>query len=136
MDFKSWSNTKGVVTFAIENNARQPSSISLIKTRMNVRVCWKVICVCVYMDEHRISDLSLFPSSIAFVTASGGSIHSIIPDSSGSKWCSCICPLSTSMNHILTKTYIFPDQGSLSDERCKIDLLSLTHKLHLPGSHN
>lgn len=29
MAFKSWSNTKGVVTVAIDNNARQPSSISL-----------------------------------------------------------------------------------------------------------
>ena len=30
-DFKSWSNTVGVVTVAIDNNARQPSSISLKK---------------------------------------------------------------------------------------------------------
>lgn len=36
MDFKRWSNTKGVVTVAIDNNARQPSSISLNKTTMRL----------------------------------------------------------------------------------------------------
>lgn len=39
VDFKSWSNVDGVVTVAIDNKARQPSSISLKKSKMRVRNC-------------------------------------------------------------------------------------------------
>lgn len=33
IDLSSWSNTKGVVTDAMDSNARQPSSISLNQTK-------------------------------------------------------------------------------------------------------
>ena len=38
IDFKSWSNAKGVVTVAIDSNARQPSSISLRTPRLILRI--------------------------------------------------------------------------------------------------
>lgn len=96
------------------NNARQPSSISLKETNINLRVkyiilknkpvTFPILGGCAgsgvhshvhYADECP-SNLSLFPFSIAFEMASGGSTHSIIPDRSCRRCCSCIFPSSKS----------------------------------------
>lgn len=103
VDFKSWSNTEGVVTVAMDNNARQPSSISLKKTKMNLRTREnkKKYYMLGGNNNWQGYNLSLFPHSIALETASGGSIHCIIPESSSRRWCSCICTLSRSLNKLL-----------------------------------